>query len=209
MESKSNKVILIGAFHEVIELCEKQSFNIIGIIDNVKTKSYREYKILGTDSIALDLFRTYGNFPLIITPDQPLKRHDIAEIYRNVGYHFINLVSSDSLISKSSNLGNGVIVHSKVNISANVILGDFVRVNTMANIMHDTIIHPYTTIAPNAVILGNVKIGSLSYIGANATILPGITIGTNVVIGAGSVVTKDVGDGLILAGNPARELQTK
>lgn len=40
-------------------------------------------------------------------------------------------------------------------------------------------------------------------IGSNATILPNITIGENAIVGAGSVVTKDVPDNAIVAGNPA------
>jgi len=43
-------------------------------------------------------------------------------------------------------------------------------------------------------------------IGSNATILP-VRIGRNAVVGAGSVVTKDVPDGAIVAGNPARFLR--
>jgi cytochrome c peroxidase len=41
-------------------------------------------------------------------------------------------------------------------------------------------------------------------IGSNATILCGITIGARATIGAGSVVTKDVPDDAVVAGNPAR-----
>ncbi|MGH7996369.1 MAG: acyltransferase [Opitutaceae bacterium] len=41
-------------------------------------------------------------------------------------------------------------------------------------------------------------------IGSNATVLCGLTIGENAVIGAGSVVTKDVPDGAVVCGNPAR-----
>ena len=33
---------------------------------------------------------------------------------------------------------------------------------------------------------------------------PGVTIGSNVVIGSGSVVTKDIPDGVVAAGNPCR-----
>ena len=35
-------------------------------------------------------------------------------------------------------------------------------------------------------------------------ILPGVTIGSNVVIGAGSVVTHDVPDNVVVAGNPCK-----
>lgn len=41
-------------------------------------------------------------------------------------------------------------------------------------------------------------------IGGNATILPGLTIGAGAMVGAGSVVTKDVPDGAVVVGNPAR-----
>lgn len=40
-------------------------------------------------------------------------------------------------------------------------------------------------------------------IGSNATLLP-VTIGRNSVVAAGAVVTKDVPDNVIVAGNPAR-----
>ena len=41
-------------------------------------------------------------------------------------------------------------------------------------------------------------------IGANATILCGVTIGRDSLVGAGSMVTRDVADGAIVVGNPAR-----
>jgi len=44
-------------------------------------------------------------------------------------------------------------------------------------------------------------------IGANATILPGLKIGAGSLIGAGSVVTKNVPDNTIVAGNPAKVLR--
>jgi acetyltransferase-like isoleucine patch superfamily enzyme len=50
------------------------------------------------------------------------------------------------------------------------------------------------------------KIGNHVSIGTNATILP-VSICDNVVIGAGSVVTKDISEPGIYAGNPARLLR--
>jgi UDP-2-acetamido-3-amino-2,3-dideoxy-glucuronate N-acetyltransferase len=41
-------------------------------------------------------------------------------------------------------------------------------------------------------------------IGTGSTILCGLTIGENAMVGAGSVVTRDVPDNAIVAGNPAR-----
>lgn len=52
-----------------------------------------------------------------------------------------------------------------------------------------------------------VIIGDNVWIGGNAVICPGVTIGNNVVIGAGSVVTKDVPDWCIAAGNPCKVIR--
>lgn len=46
------------------------------------------------------------------------------------------------------------------------------------------------------------------FIGCNSTILGGVRIGNNVVIAAGSVVTKDVPDNSVVAGNPAKVIET-
>lgn len=53
-----------------------------------------------------------------------------------------------------------------------------------------------------------VIIGNNVWIGGNTVICPGVKIGNNVVIGAGSVVTKDVPDWSVAAGNPCRVLRT-
>ncbi len=50
----------------------------------------------------------------------------------------------------------------------------------------------------------DITIGDNVWIGGNVCVLPGVKIGDNVVIGAGSVVTKDLPDNVIAAGNPCR-----
>lgn len=52
-----------------------------------------------------------------------------------------------------------------------------------------------------------VSIGDNVWIGGNTVILPGVRIGSNTVIGAGSVVTKDIPDWVIAAGNPCKVIR--
>lgn len=52
-----------------------------------------------------------------------------------------------------------------------------------------------------------ITIGNNVWIGGNVIVLPGVTIGDNAVIGAGSVVTKDVPDNMIAAGNPCKVIR--
>lgn len=49
-----------------------------------------------------------------------------------------------------------------------------------------------------------VRIGDGTWVGARAIILPGVTIGRRCLIAAGSVVSKDIPDDTLVAGNPAR-----
>lgn len=55
--------------------------------------------------------------------------------------------------------------------------------------------------------LGGVTVRALAKIGANCTLLPGVVVGRGALVGAGSVVTKDVPEGMVAAGNPARVLR--
>ena len=50
-------------------------------------------------------------------------------------------------------------------------------------------------------------IGKQCFIGANAIVMCGVTIGNNVIVGSGAVVTHDVPDNCIIAGNPARVIK--
>ncbi len=52
--------------------------------------------------------------------------------------------------------------------------------------------------------VGPIVIGNNSFLGNNVTVLPAISIGSNTIVGAGSVVTKDIPDNSVYAGNPAR-----
>lgn len=56
---------------------------------------------------------------------------------------------------------------------------------------------------------GDVSIDEYAWIATGATILPNIKIGRGAVIGAESVVTKDVDDFEIVAGNPARFIRKR
>lgn len=49
-----------------------------------------------------------------------------------------------------------------------------------------------------------ITIGNHVWLGGGVKVMPGITIGNNVVIGSGSIVTKDIPDGVVAAGNPCK-----
>lgn len=56
--------------------------------------------------------------------------------------------------------------------------------------------------------VGKILIGDNVFIGANATILYDVKIGNNVIVAAGALVNKDIPDGTIYGGVPARQIGT-
>ena len=54
-----------------------------------------------------------------------------------------------------------------------------------------------------------ITVGDDVWIGSNALVLDGVTIGAHSIVGAGTVVTKDVAEWSVVAGNPARKLRDR
>ena len=117
---------------------------------------------------------------------------------------FINCIHNGLDISKSSNLGRGSLVNSKVSVAAHTNIGNFVSINRHCSIGHHGEIGDYVSINPGVNIGGHCHIGESTTIGMGAQILNGIKIGKNTVIGAGSVVTRDIPDGVVAWGSPCK-----
>ena len=197
-------VILVGGFHEIIELCEECGFNVVGIIDNKLEGYYCGVPVLGKDDDAEKLFSQYANCKLVIVPDSPAIREAMVLHYQLIGYRFATVISPNAHISKTAEIGEGTIIQSGVNVSSFTKVGRFCKLNCNCNVMHDNEIGDFVTIAPNVVLLGRVSTQSHAYLGANSTVLPNIKIGSYSVVGAGAVVTHDIENKVIVKGNPAR-----
>jgi UDP-N-acetylglucosamine acyltransferase len=71
---------------------------------------------------------------------------------------------------------------------------------------HDAQIGDDCEIAPMTSVGGEVEIGNSVKVGQGAVFKPRVTVGDGAVIGCGAVVVKDVEAGMVMVGNPAREL---
>ena len=72
---------------------------------------------------------------------------------------------------------------------------------------HDNTVGDYCHIAAQAAVGSYLTIGKGVHIGLNATVRENLTIGDYATLGAGGVLTKNIGNNEIWAGNPARFLR--
>lgn len=103
-------------------------------------------------------------------------------------------------------LGSRVFLNAGSTILAReqVTVGDDVAIAIDAIVM-DSDHHGLEGRAPRTV---PVSIGDGSWIGARAIVLPGVTVGHRAVVAAGAIVTRDVPDDTLVAGQPARPVRT-
>jgi len=127
-------------------------------------------------------------------------------------WHFCHIMAS-------AKIGQQCVLGQNVFVGSNVVLGNMVKVQNNVSIYTGVQCEDEVFLGPSMVFTNVINPRSNverkeefkptlvqhgASIGANATILCGVKIGRYAMIAAGAVVTKDVSDYQIIAGNPAR-----
>ena len=178
-ESEEKDKMLAGKLYQCDEELRKEIFAARKLTDEFNQTRYDDED--GRERIIRDLLGSVGEKVMVEAPfrcDYGFNIHVGDNFYANYGCTILDVC--------------------KVTIGNNVFLGPNVQIYTAS--------HPvYAPLRNEGYEYGEeITIGDDVWVGGNATILPGAHIGTNVVIGAGSVVTGDIPDGVVAAGNPCR-----
>ena len=154
--------------------------------------------------------------------------HPTAEVSSEAVIGPNSSIWNQAQVREGARIGSGCIIGKNAYVDVDVVVGDRVKVQNNVSLFHGVTVEDGVFIGPH-VCFTNDRVpravnpdGSLktdddwevsptlvregAALGANSTILPGITIGRWAMIGSGSVVTRDVNDYELVAGNPARRL---
>lgn len=164
-------------------------------------------------------FRDYNDEKTVIGDNAVIRAGTVIYAGNRIGDNF--RTGNKANIRELNEIGNSVSIGTLSVIEHHVIIRDGVRIHTQAFVPEYTVLDEECWIGPNVVItnarfpghpdakkdLIGVHVQSNAKVGANVTLLPGVVIGQNSLVGAGSVVTRNVPDNMIVAGNPAKTMR--
>ena len=167
-------------------------YNVCGFVVNKKKQKLLNLKHLGYDKDLKILKKKikYACIGVGFVKKTYNKRIKIFKNLKRLGYMLPPVISKNSIVSKSSSIGDGTQIFDKSIVRPDVMIGENCIINTGAIIEHDVKIGDNCHISTGAIINGNVIIGKNCFIGSGAIIVNNIKIKPYSFVKAGQLVKK-------------------
>ena len=199
------KLVIIGAggyAKSVLDSVDYYNYTIQGFIDEISpAKEHLGYPVLAKSLDDLDDMHQYFYFIAIGNNEKRKIWYD--RMVAN-GLCLVNIVDKSSIVSPHAKIGNGCFIGKLAVVNRKAVIGNDCIINTRALIEHGCHVNDHVNLSTNSVLNGDVEVGDGSFIGSCAVTIGQVKIGNWSTVGAGSVVIHDVGDGVTVAGVPAR-----
>lgn len=121
---------------------------------------------------------------------------------------WVTVVDPGAYVAEDARMGPGSFAGPFAIVDAGARLGRHVSLWPAAQVGHDCEAGDFVFVGRAGIVSGRCRLGEGVHVGPGAVILDGRAIGRFAVVGAGAVVTRDVPDYAIVAGNPARRIGT-
>jgi len=206
----NDQIVIWGASGHarvVADIFRLNGCRIVGFLDDVNPQKHGtpfcDSQILGGQEKLKELKRS-GVERICIGIGSGQARLQLSPIAEQAGFTLVSAIHPQAVIASDAVIGAGAVVAAGAVINPNARLGRNVIINTGATVDHDCIIEEGAHICPGTHLAADVKVGKLAWIGICSAVVEKITICAHVMIGAGSVVVKDLPEGVVAYGNPAR-----
>lgn len=199
-------VILGGGGHAkvVIESLRASGLRVAAIVDADPTpRTVLGVPVVG-DDLALPGLRGQGLSELFVAIGDNRLRQKLGRKAREQGFVLVNAIHPSAIVSPTAQIGEGVAIMAGVAINADSWVGDLTIVNTGAVVDHDCRLGAACHLGPASALAGGVIVGERAFLGVGARAIPGVAIGADTIVGAGGVVVRDLPDGVLAVGVPAK-----
>lgn len=152
------------------------------------------------------------SLPLEIGDSALIRSGSIIYAGTTIGEHF--QTGHQVTIREKTKIGNHVSVGTLSDIQGYCTIGNYVRMHSNVHIGQESKIEDFVWIFPYVVLtndptppsynLKGVTLKSFAVISTGSILLPGVTVEGDSLVAAGAVVTKDVHEGDVVGGNPAK-----
>jgi sugar O-acyltransferase (sialic acid O-acetyltransferase NeuD family) len=119
------------------------------------------------------------------------------------------VVHASAIVAPGAEIAPGAVVMQGAIIANGARLGLGSLMNTGSILEHESVLADFASLAPRAVTGGRVSIGARTAISIGAVVRHGLGIGADTVIGASSYVDRDVAEGVVAYGVPARVVRSR
>lgn len=138
---------------------------------------------------------------------EPVIRAKIFDKVKEKGYNFTTLIHPSAFVAGNARIEEGTVICYNAYVSVDTYLAENSLVQPMSVVGHGCMIGKNSVISAFVSMGGNSRIGDNSFVGMNVPIKQGAVIGSGSVVGMGSVVVRDIPDGVVAVGNPARPMK--
>ena len=212
------RIILIGCGEHarmIIDNIEEiDNISVLGLISDKQDDVGKEvygYPIIGTDDDVDRIFRQNDDLTgyflavgMLLNGNMCVRNRIAKRLDKK--YRAVNTIHPLAIVSKHAQIGYGNLFEAYTKVANGAIVGNHCIINSFSAMNHDLIIGNNVLIAGNVSMAGK-KIGDNTIIADGASIGFKKSVGRDCIIGDGTVVVKDVPDGCIMIGNPARLLR--
>jgi len=207
-------IIGAGTYGEVyLAYLQEAGENVVGFLDDdpkYTNQSVRGIPVLGSISKLETLKETDGIEAVYCPLGNNKLRVKFLERARELGYKTPNYIHPSVIISPNVNIGEGVYILLGTTIMPHTTIKDFVMISMGVHLAHHCVLEEGVFLSTGCNFGASIHAHKYAYCGISSTIMTGIhELGEDCLIGAGAVVIKDVPDGAVMAGVPAKILKIK